>query len=116
MIKLLNSSSQKQNYGLQTIQDYKLHKTTMDKFEHKIKSKDILRSKSIFIYLRLNKYDRKSDFLNKFSLPYSSFNLKKKKAEQSKDINSRDSDIHHYSNKIENVILETIRSYVQPPT
>ena len=40
----------------------------------------------------------------------------KKKAEQSMDIDSRDSDIHHYSNKIENVILETIRSYVQPPT
>ena len=32
------------------------------------------------------------------------------------DIDSRDSDIHHYSKKIENVILETIRSYVQPPT
>ena len=39
----------------------------------------------------------------------------KKKAEQL-DIDSRDSDIHHYSNKIENVILETIRSYIQPPT
>ena len=87
----------------------------MDKFEHKIK-KGILRSKSIFIYLRLDKYDRKSDFLNKFSLPYSSFNLMKKKTEQSMDIDSRDSDIHHYSNKIENVILETFRSYVQPPT
>ena len=40
----------------------------------------------------------------------------KKKAEQFMDIDSRDSDIHHYSNKIENVILKTIRSYVQPPT
>ena len=39
MITLFNSSSQKQSYGLQTIQDYKLHKTTMDKFEHKIKRK-----------------------------------------------------------------------------
>ena len=37
MITLFNSSSQKQSYRLQTIQDYKLYKTTMDKFEHKIK-------------------------------------------------------------------------------
>ena len=40
----------------------------------------------------------------------------KKKAEQSMDIDCRDSDIHHYSSKIENLILETIRSYVQSPT
>ena len=39
MITLFNSSSQKQSYGLQTIQDYKLYKTTMDEFEHKIKRK-----------------------------------------------------------------------------
>ena len=31
-------------------------------------------------------------------------------------IDIRDFDIHHYSSKIENIILETIRSYVQPPT
>ena len=39
MITLFNSSSQKQSYGLQTIQDYKLHKTTIEIFEHKIKRK-----------------------------------------------------------------------------
>ena len=50
----------------------------MDKFEQKYKEKDILRSKSNFIYLRFNKYDKKSDFMNKFSLLYSSFNSMKK--------------------------------------
>ena len=39
----------------------------------------------------------------------------KKKAEQSIDIDSRNSDIQQNSGKIENVILETISSYVQPP-
>ena len=39
MLTLFNSSSQKQCYILQTIQDYKPHKAKMDTFWHKIKRK-----------------------------------------------------------------------------
>ena len=70
--------SQKHRNALQKILDYEQNKETMNKFEHKkIYQKDIHKNRWIFIYPKVNKSDRKSDFLNKFSVLSLSFNSMK---------------------------------------
>ena len=76
----------------------------------KIKEKDIRLLKSNFIYLKFKKFCRKREFLDKFSIPYSSFYSMEKHSLKSHKKDSRNTDIAAYSDKIDEIILETIKS------
>ena len=71
--------------------------------------------KSNFIYLKFKRFCRKKEFLDKFSISYSSFYSMEKYSLKNHKKDSRNIDIAAYSDKIDDIILETIKSWVRPP-
>ena len=81
----------------------------------KLRINDIQNLKLLFIYQKLNKYERKTDFLEKFSIPYSSFNVMRKR--KSNYIDDYLNNSHTASNheEFECIILKTLKDCVVPP-
>ena len=87
----------------------------MDLYEHKIKNKRYSESQITFIYQKLNNYERKTNFLEKFSIPYSSFNVMRKR--KSNYIDDHLNNYHTASNpeEFECIVLKTLKDCVVPP-
>ena len=66
------------------------------------------------IYLRFNKFERKS-LLEKFSIPYSSFYNMKKRSLKFNKIDSSNTNKAAESDAIDSVILEIIKNWVDHP-
>ena len=81
----------------------------------KLRINDIQNLKLLFIYQKLNNYERKTDFLEKFSIPYSSFNVMRKR--KSNYIDDYLNNSHTASNpeEFECIILKTLKDCVVPP-
>ena len=79
------------------------------------KRKDILLLILISIYPKLSKIERKSAFLNKFSIPYSSYYVMRNNSQKYTNKDNNQADGIKTSNKIDSSILEVIKNYISPP-
>ena len=81
----------------------------------KTKWDDILLLRLVTIYLRFRKIKRKSEFLKKFSIPYSSFYFMRKNFQNHTSKENNEVNDLISSNKINSIVFEAIKNYVLPP-
>ena len=80
----------------------------------KLRINDIKNLKLLFIYQKLNNYERKTDFLEKISIPYSSFNVMRKRKSNYIDDHLNNSHTASNPEEFECIILKTLKDCVVP--